>query len=193
MVAALLGAALPVAWAQETTNAPAGNERVALFDGTTLEGWKLIHCEAAVDHGEILIKAGNGLVQTQRKYGDFILEFEWKPLKKDKWDSGIFFRYDDAPTSRPWPTRYQMNLREGDEGNVEGLKGAKSTGLIKPQDWNQFKLTVSGTHVTLEINGKPAWKTSGLGNVADSYIALQAEVPAGGQNRFRNIYITELK
>ena len=190
----LLCAAANVAWAQETTSAPAADSgRVALFDGSTLEGWKLIHCEAVVDQGEILIKGGNGLVQTQRKYGDFILEFEYKALKKDKWDSGVYFRYEDAPSGKAWPTRYQMNLREGDEGNVAGLKNATSTGLFKPHEWNKFKLTVNGTKVSLEINGKLAWKTSGLGNVADSYIGLQAEVPAGGQCRFRNIYITEIK
>ena len=51
-------------------------ERVSLFDGKTLAGWTLVTCEATVDDGDIFIKAGNGLVQTEKKYGDFI--FEWK-------------------------------------------------------------------------------------------------------------------
>jgi hypothetical protein len=42
------------------------------------------------------------------------------------------------------------------------------------------------------MNGKPAWTAEGLENPAPGYIALQAEVPGGGQFRFRNIYITEL-
>ncbi|MEK7752870.1 MAG: family 16 glycoside hydrolase, partial [Acidobacteriota bacterium] len=50
-------------------------KRVALFDGKTLNGWTLITCEAQVDGGDILLKAGNGLVQTEKKYGNFILEF----------------------------------------------------------------------------------------------------------------------
>ena len=50
-----------------------------------------------------------------------------------------------------------------------------------------------GTHAELEINGKPAWEANGLEGPKESYIALQAEVPGGGQHRFRNIYITELK
>ncbi|MBM3892595.1 MAG: DUF1080 domain-containing protein, partial [Verrucomicrobia bacterium] len=132
-------------------------------------------------------------VQTGRKYGDFVFEFEWKPLKAEKWDSGIYFRYDTIPPKRPWPARYQANLRQGMEGNVGGLKGAESTGLIKPGEWNHFKLTVRGTHAEMEINGKPAWKADGLEGPKESHIALQAEVPGGGQHRFRNIYITELK
>ncbi|NLH42148.1 MAG: DUF1080 domain-containing protein, partial [Planctomycetes bacterium] len=71
--------------------------RVSLFDGKTLTGWTVLNCEAAVDNGDILIVGGNGLVQTEKKYRDFVLEFEWKPLKESKWDSGVYFRYDTVP------------------------------------------------------------------------------------------------
>ena len=167
-------------------------KRVALFDGKTLNGWTLVTCEAEVDGGDILLKAGNGLVQTEKKYGDFILEFDWKALRDAKWDSGVYFRYDTIPPKRPWPARYQVNLRQGMEGNLDDLKGAKSEGLVKDGQWNHFKLTVRGTKASLEINGKAAWEADGLGEPATGYIALQAEVPGGGQYRFRNIYLTEL-
>ena len=81
--------------------------------------------------------------------------------------------------------------RQGDEGNVGGVKGAKpGSALVKPGEWNQFKLTVQGEKVELEINGQPAWKGEGLQGVKEGFIALQAEVPGGGQFRFRNIFIT---
>jgi hypothetical protein len=167
-------------------------KRVALFDGKTLNGWTLITCEAAVDDGDILLKAGNGLVQTEKKYGNFILEFDWKALRDDKWDSGVYFRYDTIPPKRPWPARYQVNLRQGMEGNLDDLEGAKSEGLVDVGQWNRFKLTVRGSKASLEINGKPAWEADGLAEPATGYIALQAEVPGGGQYRFKNIYLTEL-
>jgi hypothetical protein len=156
---------LSVLWAA----AAAAEERVFLFDGKTLKGWTVLKCQAEVDNGEILIKAGNGLVQSEQKYGDFVLELDWKALKQDKYDSGIY------------------------EGNVAGVKGAKSdrTDLIKPGDWNHFKLTVRGAKVELEINGTPAWKGEGLEGPKEGFIALQAEVPGGGQFRFRNIYLTK--
>lgn len=168
-------------------------ERVSLFDGKTLKGWTVLKCEAEVDNGEILIKAGNGLVQSEKKYGDFVLEFEWKNLRNEKYDSGVYFRYDEKmlPPNRPWPPRYQTNLRQGDEGNVAGVKGSKpGSSLVKPGEWNKFKLTVQGEKLELEINGQPAWKAEGLQGVKEGFIALQAEVPGGGQFRFRNIYIT---
>src|SRR5512140_123555 len=168
-------------------------KRIALFDGKGLEAWDVLKCEAVVDNGEILIKAGNGLVQSKKKYKDFILEYEWKALKDDAWDSGIYFRYGSVPEKQPWPPRYQANLRKGDEGNVGGLKGATSHGLFKDGQWNSFKLIVRGESAEMEINGQPAWKGTGLEGPERGFIALQAEVPNGGQNRFRNIYITELK
>ena len=169
-----------------------GGKRVSLFDGKTLDGWTVIKCEATVDDGDILLVSGNGLVQTEKKYGNFIFEFEWKALRDDKWDSGVYFRYDSVPQNRPWPDRYQVNLQQGREGNVGNLKGAESQGLAKDGQWNKFKLTVRGTKASLEINGKPAWEADGLEGPEEGFIALQAEVPGGGQYRFRNIYLTEL-
>ena len=169
-----------------------GGNRVALFDGKTLNGWTIIKCEAMVDNADILITAGNGLIQTEEKYGDFILEFEWKALRDNKWDSGVYFRYDTVPEGRPWPNRYQVNLRQGMEGNVGSLEEAKSEGLVKDGEWNKFKLTVQGTKAELEMNGECAWQADGLGEPTEGYIALQAEVPGGGKHRFRKIYLTEL-
>jgi acetyl esterase/lipase len=171
---------------------PAAGGRTSLFDGKTLNGWKVLTCEAKVDDGEILIVSGNGLIQTEKKYGDFILEFDWKKLGEEMWDSGVYFRYDTVPPKRPWPNRYQVNLRKGMEGNVGGIEGAKSEGLINPDEWNHFKLTVKGTTLALEINGKQAWKGDGLDEPMTGFIALQAEVPGGGQHRFRNVFVTEL-
>jgi len=165
-------------------------EAVELFNGKDLAGWKVITCEAVVEDGAIRLTAGNGLVQTERRYADFILEVEWKALKPDRWDSGVYFRYDSVPEGRPWPPRYQANMRKGMEGNVD-LAGATSTGLVKPGEWNHFKLTVVGTKAEMVINGQPAWKADGL-EAPEGYISLQAEVPGGGEFLFRNIRITEL-
>lgn len=164
---------------------------VPLFDGKTLDGWTVLNCKAVVDGGDILLVEGNGLVQTREKYGNFILEMEWKPLADDNWDSGIYIRYDTVPEGQPWPKRYQVNLRKGMEGNMDSLKGARSTGLFIPHQWNRLKITVDGAKVSLELNGKPAWEAEGLAEPAKGYIALQAEVPQGGKHRFRNIYLTE--
>jgi predicted alpha-1,2-mannosidase len=163
-----------------------------LFDGKTLHGWKVVDCEADVEDGAILLKAGNGMVQTERTYRDFVLEVDWKALKPDHWDSGVFFRCGDAPPQRHWPQLYQANLRKGIEGDVAELKTARSEGLTKAGQWNHFRLTVAGTTAHLEINGQSAWTAGGVDDVA-GYIGLQAEIPGGGQFLFRNIRVQELE
>ncbi len=168
-----------------------GGPWISLFDGKTLSGWQVTDCEAVVQDGAILLKSGNGLVRTNGTYQDFVLEIDWKALKADKWDSGIFFRCGVPPAGNPWPKTYQANLRKGLEGNVNELKAAHSEGLTKPGEWNHFKLTVRGTTAALEINGQPAWQADGISRPT-GYIALQAEIPGGGQFLFRNIRVRKL-
>ncbi|MCP4455093.1 MAG: hypothetical protein GY809_26830, partial [Planctomycetes bacterium] len=45
---------------------------------------------------------------------------------------------------------------------------------------------------SLFINGQLAWGADGLEGPPQGFIALQAEVPGGGQHRFRHIYLTQL-
>jgi len=170
----------------------ADEKRVSLFNGKDLNGWTVLTCEAEVKDGNLFIKGGNGLIQSAKKYQDFVLEYEWKALGEDKWDSGVYFRYTSVPEKRPWPKRYQANLLKGQEGNVGGIKGATSKGMLKEGDWNKFKLTVQGSKISLMINDKKAWEADGLEDLAPGFIAFQAEVPGGGQHFFRNIFITEL-
>ena len=172
---------------------PKTKEPVPLFDGKTLDGWKIITCEAEVKDGCIFLKAGNGVVRPERKFKDYILELDYKMLKEGKYDSGIYLRCKDPDpaTKFPWPKVWQVNLRFDDEGNIAEFKEARSKGLTKPNDWNHFKITVVGTKVELEINGKPAWKADGL-TEPEGYISLQAEIPGGGQVLFKNITIVEL-
>lgn len=159
-----------------------------LFDGKTLEGWTVTDCEAAVEDGALVLKEGNGMVRTNAKYADFVLEWECQNVKSEAYDSGVFVRFDlPYPKGRNWPAKYQVNLKQGEEGNMKDLKAA-STGLFKPGAWNRFRLTVSGSKAELSINGKDAWKADGI-KEKEGYIGLQAEIPGGGQYRFRNLKI----
>lgn len=165
---------------------------VTLFDGRSLDGWKVLNCEAVVQDGAILLKSGNGLVQTNKQYGDYVFQFECKALKPDAWDSGVYFRYRDVPDDRPWPQKYQVNLRKGMEGNLVGFEAGKNPIPLDARQWNRFKLTVRGSQASLKVNGRQAWKVDGLESPR-GYIALQAEIPGGGQFLFRNLKIRELK
>jgi hypothetical protein len=151
-------------------------EPESLFDGKTLEGWKIVTCEAEVVDGAILLKAGNGFLQAEKQYGDFILECDWKALNTEMWDSGIYFRAGDPVGKFPWPKQHQVNMRKGQEGAIGGVDKGKVSALYKPGEWNHFKLTVKGETAELEFNGKKAWTRKGI-TPAKGNLCLQAEVP----------------
>ncbi len=165
--------------------------RAELFNGRDLDGWQVTGCDAGVDNGLLVLRSGDGFVRTNERHGDFVLELDWRARRTADYDSGVYIRADLPPEGKPWPARYQVNLKQGAEGNLLGVPGATSSGLVKPGQWNHFKLTVSGDTAELEINGQKAWKASGLKN-ADGYIGFQSEVDGGGQFEFRNIELTDL-
>ncbi|HEV3137109.1 MAG TPA: DUF1080 domain-containing protein [Pirellulales bacterium] len=162
-----------------------------LFNGRNLGGWQVTGCEAVVENGLLLLKSGDGFVRTDERHGDFVLELDWRARRPTNYDSGIYIRAHLPPEAKPWPNRYQINLKQGGEGNLLGVKGATSSGLAKAGEWNHFKLTAVGDTAELEINGQKAWRASGLEN-ADGYIGLQSEVDGGGQFEFRDIKVTDL-
>jgi hypothetical protein len=170
---------------------PAEGVTLSLLDGETLRGWHATGCEAAVEDGALVLKAGDGLVRSDYRYRNFVLELEWKALKDDAWDSGIYFHAELPPEGKPWPQRYQINLRQGQEGDLLGVEGAKGNGLAQAGQWNRFRLTVKDKTASLEINGQEAWTTDRL-ETTEGYLGFQSEVPLGGQFTFRNIRVTEL-
>ncbi len=160
----------------------------SLFNGKDLDGWQVSNCQAEVEDGLIVLKSGEGLVRTNDEFADFVLELEWRARKAADWDSGVFFRAAPPAPGRPWPAKYQVNLHQGKEGNVGGLPGAESKGLVRDGQWNRFRLAVFGDQAALEINGKPAWRAGGI-TPESGFIGLQAEVTQGGQFEFRGIRI----
>ena len=166
--------------------------RRSLFDGATLNGWTVENdCEVDVVDGCLRLKAGHGWLRSDHRLRDFELHVEWKSLKADNYDAGIFIRASNQ--GKPFPkSGYQVNLLQGKEGNIPNLAGAESRGLVKPSgEWNAFDLRVVGESASLQINGQLAWKASGLKEL-DGWLGFQVEVPNGGQFLLRNIELTEI-
>ncbi len=164
----------------------------SIFNGSDLAGWHAHNnCEAAAVDGKLVLKAGDGFLWHDFQLRNFVLELDWKPVKAEKYDAGIYFRSDLPPEGKPFPAKYQVNLKQGDELNLIGVKEGRSSGLFKAGEWNHVKLTVNGTKAEMEINGQAAWKVDGLED-RRGYFGLQIEVPLGGEHEFKNIFVTEL-
>ena len=163
-----------------------------LFNGQDLQGWEVRGCQAGVEEGLLVIQGGDGLVRADHRYSDFVFTWECRPRREAEWDSGIYFRCE-LPEGKPWPQRYQVNLRQGQEGELIGFAQTKGTTQehIRPGDWNRFELTVIGPRAALQVNGKQAWEVEGI-EAAEGYLAIQVEVPGGGQFEFRNLSLMEV-
>jgi hypothetical protein len=186
--ATVLALALFAATAAADTQAP----RISLFNGRDLTGWHQHKCEAAVENGLLVIKGGEGLLWHDFRLRKFVLELEWRPRKTEKYDSGIYFRCELPPEGKPFPSRYQVNLKQGDEANLIGFPQGKCQGIVKPGEWNKLKLRVDGEAAEMVINDQPAWQVNGI-TAADGQLGIQVEVPLGGEYEFRNLFVTELQ
>ena len=171
--------------------AEAGDAKwVSLFNGKDLTGWVPVHdVTAEVKEGNLRIVKGMGWLRSEKEYGDFILEAEWKALV-EKYDSGIFFRC--IKDGKPWPTDgWQVNLRYDRLcGLVRGYANVvpAETEKMPVNQWVKFRIEVRGKKCTLYVNGEKAWEFEKLDRER-GFIGIQIEDRAFD---FRNIRIQEL-
>ena len=160
----------------------------ALFNGKDLTHWQAD--ENAQEHWKaedgVLHYDGKGRsLRTEKEYGDFILQLDWKITPKG--DSGIYLR------GRP---QVQIWDREEGSGGLWNNKEHESKPLVAadnpPGEWNTFKIELRGEKVTVHLNGKLVVDDTPmdtLGDREEGPILLQHH---GHPLWFRNIFIKEL-
>ncbi len=161
----LLGSILLLAAA----TAPAAVEPgfTSIFDGKTLDGWKLMGGHGAgyaVKDGDIVLpRGGGGNLLYEKEYTDFILRFEFK-LEEGS-NNGLAIR---SPMSAQDMAYQGMELQIIDNsaerykdiqpwqkhGSLYNVFPAK-TGALKPVgQWNAEEVQVQGRKVKVVVNGK---------------------------------------
>jgi hypothetical protein len=132
---------------------------VVLFDGANLDSWRMDKPNGwKVRDGAMELDQG-GYIWTKEKFGNFILEAEFR-IPKDC-NSGIFFRTGD--TKDPVQTGMEMQVIDqpaqakpvkNDCGALYDLV-APSALVMKPVgEWNKVRITCRNSLVTIEMNGK---------------------------------------
>lgn len=181
-----VGLTLGAATLQAATPTPG----TSLFNGRDLTGWTSVHDTTfEVKDGNLRLVKGMGWLRTDKEYGDFILEFEWRALE-EKYDSGIFLRA--GLEGKPWPKDgWQVNLRyDALGGLVKGFRPVvpAETPRKPLNQWVKFKIEARGKKITLDVDGERAWESETL-DATRGYIGIQAEDRAFD---FRNLRIQEL-
>jgi hypothetical protein len=162
----------------------------SLFNGKDLAGWVKVHdVQAEARDGHLRIVKGMGWLRTEREFGDFVLEFEWRALE-EKYDSGIFFHA--GLDGKPWPDRsYQVNLRYDMLGGlVRGFKPVvpAETPKMPLNQWVKFRIEARGNKVSLDVDGERAWETDKV-EPGKGYLGIQIEDRSFD---FRNLRVQDL-
>lgn len=177
-----------------------------LFNGKDLKGWKQLGGEAKynVQNGEIVgttvQNTPNSFLATEKEYGDFILELEFKLGKE--FNSGIQFRSQsraDYQNGRVFG--YQMEIDPSDRkwsGGIyeEGRRGWQypmelnpaGQNAFKKDGWNKYRIECRGNEMRTWVNGVP---TAHLVDTAlpKGFIALQVHsIGKNAADENKNIY-----
>ncbi len=198
-------------------------EWTSLFDGKSLDGWKVRGGNAAyrAEDGTIVGKTTEGspntFLCTEKEYGDFELELE--VLCDPELNSGVQIRshvYEKPFTDEKKRVRtagtvygYQCEITTGgsnagnfwDEArrakwldNLENKPEARAA--FKDKQWNRYRIVAQGDRIRSWVNGVPCADFRDSTD-ASGFFGLQVHSIKKGtgpyQARWRNIVIRELK
>ena len=195
-------------WAQ---NGEEGNW-TPLFNGENLDGWHQLNGKAkyTVENGEIVgttvVGEPNSFMVTDKDYGDFILELEFKV--NDHMNSGIQVRSESTPEYNNGRVHgYQIEIDPSDRAWSGGIYDEARRGWLYPliynpgagrafkhNQWNHYRVECIGNTIRTWVNGVPA--ASLVDDMTPKgFIALQVhsignnKEQAGEEIRWRNIRI----
>ncbi len=139
---------------------------VALFDGKSLAGWKLVRGHGpgyVVKDGVLVCPAdGGGNLFTEKEYSNFVFRFEFKnepggnngvgiraPLEGDAAYQGMEIQILDDGHER-----YKGKIKsEQHHGSIYDVIPAR-TGFLKPAgEWNEEEIMARGSRIRVTLNG----------------------------------------
>jgi len=138
---------------------------IPIFDGETLNGWTIryrdpedIRVAVVVENGTIKLTGGPGSLESVGKYGDFILQLEYRTDRRV--NSGVFFRSIPGEVMNGYEC--QIFNVPGDR-DYESFIGTDTGGIFRrqvgrnvgPQDgeWNYLTIVARGPRMSTWVNG----------------------------------------
>jgi len=111
--------------------------------------------------GEVGWKRYNHYLTLPEKYGNFIVDFEYK--HGESGNSGLYFRVSDMvdPTIHGFEIQILDSLGKADEemghhdnGGIIKTKGADKNMSKKAGEWNRMTVKMKGNNLTVTLNGE---------------------------------------
>lgn len=193
-------------------------QRIALFNGQNLDGWKTYLQDTSVDaakvwsiQNNVLRCEGkpNGYLRTDKTYSNYTLHLEWR-WPETPTNSGVLLHV--VGQDQIWPQCIEAQLQHLNAGDFVTIqKGSQITinGVLhQPQDtnykvlakqhpssekpagqWNSYDIVCDNGTITLYVNGTHQNSGTNATPLAGN-ICLQSE---GSPIEFRNIYLIPSK
>jgi len=182
-----------------------------LLSGSDLAGWSDAGAGESkfevVDDGELQLTNGPGYLETEGKYGDFVLQFDTL-VDGDDLNSGIFFRSIPGEKWNGYECQINNAMVDGDptkpkDAGTGGIYRRVNARRIVARDheWFTTTLVADGPHMAVWVNGQQVtdWTDdrpphanprNGL-RLDPGTIQIQGHDPTT-KFRFRNLNIAEL-
>jgi len=192
-------------------------QRIMLFNGKDLTGWKLFIPDENIDVNKIwsvrngvvhCVGKPNGYMRTVDTYKNYKLHLEWR-WPGEPTNSGVLLHSSEG--DKVWPRCIECQLRTGNAGDFVLINGTgitvdgkdrqdvnrqfvvitkKQQSSEKPAgQWNEYDIYCNEDNIRCLVNGV----LQNVGTAAtdtSGWICLQSE---GSPIEFRNIYIELLK
>lgn len=151
---------IPAEEANKLLSAREHNGFAPIFDGKTFAGWKGPLQENKIENGAIL--SDHGTIFTEKEYGDFSVQFEFKLPPGG--NNGLAIRYPgEGDTAYVGMCELQVLDSEHPQyknldarqyhGSAYGIIAAHR-GFLRPVgEWNFQRVTVQGSRIRVELNG----------------------------------------
>jgi hypothetical protein len=181
---------------------------IEMFNGKDLTGWRTTGNWMIEENNILTLKPRPGesgwkrfddYIATEKAYGDFILDLEFKFDKGG--NSGVFMRVGDLKNHVDSGFELQILDTHGlekpghhDCGGVIKTQGP-SKNMVKPAgEWNRYTITLKGNHLTVVLNGEQIQdldlsNTDLKNRPAKGHISFQDEAK---RVWYRNVRIKEL-
>lgn len=182
-----------------------------LLNGRDLDGWKIYPGKnsqfSVTPAGELSIKNGNGQIETEGQFQDFVLDLEAKTNGRGL-NSGIFFRAIPGEFWQGYECQIHNACKNGDRmqpadcgtGGFYRRQNAREI-VANDLEWFRITLVVSGAHMAAWVDGRQVsdWTDTRTANanprqgqrLAAGTITLQGHDPTTDL-LFRGIKIAEL-
>ena len=136
-----------------------------LFDGESLAGWREVpgsKSEFSVADGAIQVVNGQGFIETEREFGDFVFQCD-AITHGEELNSGFFFRAQPGTEETP-SNGYEVQIHNGVTDGDPTRPNNAGTGAIfrrtearrvvsQDNEWCTITLAATGNHFAVWVNG----------------------------------------